>query len=244
MRTLKWMCAVLAVLSFNAAADHHVATAPVCQAGLTGEHRAGQDADLDGVPDSEDWCVRGEAGARSGPNGCAPGEIEVSCSGAMTAEPAARVVPAAARGRDSDNDGVQDEDDRCPGTARGVAVDRRGCADISKVVLRGVSFATGSATLKEGGAQDTLRGVAAAMKANTKLQVEVGGHTDNVGDDARNQKLSERRAESVKAFLVKEGVEAGRLTTKGYGASQPVDSNDTPAGRANNRRVAFKVTAS
>jgi OmpA-OmpF porin, OOP family len=240
MRNLGWMCAFLAVASFNAAANDHVMTAPVCTAGLSGSHAAGADADRDGVPDSEDWCPRSAPGTRIGHDGCAAGEVDVRCTGAPVAA-APRVVAAGVR--DSDRDGVPDEDDRCPNTTRGVAVDSRGCADISRVVLKGVSFATGSATLKPE-AHDTLRTVAAAMKANPKLKVEVGGHTDSVGEDARNQALSERRAQSVKDFLVKEGIEAGRLTTRGYGETQPVDTNDTAAGRANNRRVAFNVTAS
>ena len=102
-----------------------------------------------------------------------------------------------------------------------------------------MNFATGSAKLLPG-ASETLRTVVSAMKADKSIKVEVGGHTDSVGSDAKNQALSEKRAKSVKDFLVKEGIEAGRLSTKGYGETAPVDSNDTKEGRANNRRVAFK----
>lgn len=217
-------------------------SAPVCQAGLHGDHPAGLDQDADGVPDSEDWCASSTAGARVEPNGCAMGEIEVACDRGMP-EPKPRVVPTATTSRDTDADGVPDADDRCPGTPKGAETDRSGCVRIEKVVLRGVNFATGSAKLLPA-AGETLKAVASAMKANPKVEVEVGGHTDSVGEEARNQGLSERRAKAVKDFLVKEGVDADRLSTKGYGESQPADTNDTAEGRANNRRVAFKVTDS
>lgn len=216
-----------------------------CASDDDGSHAAGLDGDRDGMPDSEDWCPDSPDGARIGANGCAPGEIRVSCKPSAAAEPVEkpqplRVVPAS-RDNDSDGDGVPNDDDRCPGTARGIPVDRKGCALIEKVVLKGVNFDTGSAKLKPA-ASGTLRSVASAMTASPKLEVEVGGHTDSVGEEQKNQTLSKRRAESVKAFLVKEGVAAGRISAKGYGESDPVDSNDTVEGRANNRRVGFKVT--
>jgi OOP family OmpA-OmpF porin len=142
--------------------------------------------------------------------------------------------------RDSDRDGVMDGTDRCPGTAPGVTVDSTGCAVIEKVVLKGVNFASGSATLKPA-AYETLRSVASAMKANEEIEVRIDGFTDSVGDDAKNLALSERRAQSVKNFLMKEGIAAERLTVKGNGEANPVDTNDTPEGRANNRRVEFNV---
>jgi len=218
--------------------------APVCGAGLPGDHPAGMDRDHDGIPDSEDWCPTSKEDSRVGYKGCAESEVPVRCeeAGAVPAAPTTRVVPPVkGKDTDSDDDGVEDEDDKCPGTPRGLEVDRKGCVKIEKVVLKGVNFATGSAKLLPA-ASDTLRTVATAMKAAPKVEVEVGGHTDSVGNEKKNQGLSERRAQSVKAFLVGEGVEADRLSTQGYGESDPVDSNDTAEGRANNRRVAFKVT--
>lgn len=216
---------------------------PVCQAGLHGDHPAGLDQDGDRIPDSEDWCSGTPAGAKVNPDGCATGEIDVACDRGLP-EPKPRVVPTAVNGaRDTDGDGVTDADDRCPGTPKDAETDDNGCVKIEKVVLKGVNFATGSAKLLPA-ASDTLRTVAAAMKANEKVEVEIGGHTDSVGDEAKNQGLSERRAKSVKDFLVSEGVEADRLSTRGYGESQPADTNDTAEGRANNRRVGFKVTRS
>lgn len=226
-----------------AAAEQAAWTAHVCSAGPAGDHPAGRDNDGDGVPDSEDWCIASKPGERVGSNGCAAGEIAVNCGKAPAPQVAAAIpapiVPAPGV-RDSDGDGVPDSDDQCPGTPRGVAVDRRGCVLIESVVLKGVSFGSGSAVLQPG-ASATLRGVASAMKVNPGLKVEIEGHTDSVGLAAKNQTLSTRRAQAVKNFLVKEGVAADRLSAVGHGSAKPVDSNDTAAGRANNRRVEFKV---
>ena len=218
-------------------------TAQVCSAGLTGDHSAGRDNDADGVPDSEDWCIGSSRNTSVGSNGCATGEIAVNCAKAVAPKIAAATpaAPSAPSARDADSDGVQDGDDQCPGTTPGAAVDRKGCVLIESVVLKGVSFGSGSAVLQPA-ASATLRGVASAMKVDAKIKVEIGGHTDSVGLAAKNQALSERRAQAVKKFLVKEGVAAERLNAVGYGADKPVDGNDTPAGRANNRRVEFKVT--
>ena len=71
----------------------------------------------------------------------------------------------------------------------------------------------------------------------------MSGHTDNVGDKKSNQLLSENRAKAVYDYLVKNGIPADRLTTKGYGDTQPIANNDTEAGRAENRRTEFKVIA-
>jgi OmpA-OmpF porin, OOP family len=249
MKMLTALLALLAAAGVGAVSAAEAAgtpswSAPVCQVGLHGDQPAGLDQDGDGIPDSEDWCSGSAAGAKVQPNGCALGEIDVACDQGIP-EPKPRVVPTAVSksARDTDADGVPDEDDRCPGTPKGAETDDNGCVKIEKVVLRGVNFATGSAKLLPA-AGDTLRTVAGAMKANEKLEVEIGGHTDSVGDESKNQGLSERRAKAVKEFLVKEGVDEDRLSTKGYGESQPADTNDTAAGRANNRRVGFKITDS
>ncbi|MCB1733535.1 MAG: OmpA family protein, partial [Halieaceae bacterium] len=74
-------------------------------------------------------------------------------------------------------------------------------------------------------------------------QVEVQGHTDDRGDDTSNLRLSQRRAEAVVEYLVNNGVDAGRLTARGYGELVPIEPNETKQGRAENRRVEFKITA-
>lgn len=141
---------------------------------------------------------------------------------------------------DADRDGVADADDECPGTAAGLAVDDAGCVRLDSFVIKGVGFDTGSDRLKAQ-AKRVLDSATAALKKNDDVTVEIGGHTDNVGGDAANQKLSQKRAESVRAYLMQSGVPGDRLSAKGYGASTPVADNATADGRANNRRVEFKI---
>ncbi|MFO0598768.1 MAG: OmpA family protein [Myxococcaceae bacterium] len=105
-----------------------------------------------------------------------------------------------------------------------------------KATLRGVNFDFNKATLKSE-SEATLGAVAAALSKRAKLKVVVAGHTDSVGDDASNQKLSEARAATVVAWLKGHGVAADRLAAKGFGETQPVADNETDAGRAKNRRV-------
>ena len=91
------------------------------------------------------------------------------------------------------------------------------------------------------GSLPLLREVARILRAHPSVKIEVQGHTDGLGDATRNMALSQGRAEAVRAFLIKEGVAAARLRARGYGATQPRASNDTPDGRAKNRRVEFVI---
>lgn len=100
-------------------------------------------------------------------------------------------------------------------------------------------FDTGSAAVKGASAAD-LQQVARVLNEYPQTRIMVDGHTDSVGGSEMNQKLSERRAEAVKSLLVADGVNSGRIVTRGHGETQPIASNDTPAGRQQNRRV--KVT--
>ena len=144
---------------------------------------------------------------------------------------------------DSDNDGVPDRNDRCPGTLEGLATDNRGCAaraEQSSVRLEGVTFELNSARLTADAAQ-TLRRVADALRGEPNLRAEIAGHTDSSGADAYNRMLSQQRADSVLQFLVSQGIDRSRLIARGYGETQPVADNGTPAGRDRNRRVEFNV---
>ena len=110
-----------------------------------------------------------------------------------------------------------------------------------KIVLRGVNFDFDKANIRADAAP-ILKEAASILKENASIKVDVEGHTDGKGSDAYNLKLSLRRAAAVKAFLVHEGIADGRLSTRGFGKSQPVASNDTDDGRAQNRRVELKVS--
>jgi outer membrane protein OmpA-like peptidoglycan-associated protein len=109
-----------------------------------------------------------------------------------------------------------------------------------KIVLRGVNFDFNKSTIRADAAS-TLKEAAAILKQNADVKVSVEGHTDAIGSEAYNMKLSLRRAAAVKAFLVREGVAESRLSVRGFGKSQPVASNDTEDGRAQNRRVELKI---
>lgn len=110
--------------------------------------------------------------------------------------------------------------------------------------LLAINFATGSAAIPETNLALLKQAGEQLKKAPADTRVQIDGHTDNDGDDAANQKLSEQRAESVRATLLKEGVPAAMLSTKGYGETQPKASNDTPEGKFENRRIEYKVATS
>jgi OOP family OmpA-OmpF porin len=141
---------------------------------------------------------------------------------------------------DSDGDGVLDPADACPGTPRGVAVDNTGCPRKGSITLTGVTFETNSAKLTAE-SNSVLDAVAADLKKYSRLKVEVQGHTDSMGADAYNLRLSQQRSESVRAYLVAQGVSEAQLVAKGYGETTPVADNATAAGRAENRRVVLAV---
>lgn len=107
-------------------------------------------------------------------------------------------------------------------------------------VLYGVNFDFSSAKLRPE-SYPILNHAAQILLANPGLLIEIGGHTDAVGDDNSNLSLSQNRAESVRSYLIEKGVEASRLTARGYGSTVPVADNGTAEGRAMNRRVEFKV---
>jgi outer membrane protein OmpA-like peptidoglycan-associated protein len=109
-----------------------------------------------------------------------------------------------------------------------------------RIVLRGVNFAVDSARI-ESTAEALLDVAVQVLRENSDIRVEVAGHTDSTGSDAYNQGLSERRARSVVNYLVRKGIDGARLSSVGFGESQPVADNATQDGRAQNRRVELNV---
>lgn len=212
------------------------------------------DGDGDGVFDGLDQCPDTPAGATVDEEGCpmdSDGDGVYDGIDQCADTPAGATVDADGCPMDSDGDGVYDGIDRCPGTPEGREVDAEGCGEfeaalaVGRLVLRDINFEFNSAQL-DAQSRETLDEVAVAIRnaiANRPgITIEVQGHTDAIGSEAYNQQLSERRAASVRDYVVsvEPSVEEA-LTTRGYGEANPIASNDTDEGRAENRRVEFVV---
>lgn len=175
---------------------------------------------------------------------------------AMAAAPAAAVEPPPAADchtMDSDHDGVNDCDDKCPDTAAGTVVGPDGCPQKVVIDLRGVNFKFDRPKKGEHNIESTLQVPTAdsvaildqaidALKRYPDMKVELDGYTDSVGSDQYNQGLSERRAQIVSDYLTTHGIDSSRITAvKGFGETNPIDTNATKEGRARNRRTELKV---
>ncbi|QEA39894.1 OmpA family protein [Pistricoccus aurantiacus] len=165
------------------------------------------DSDGDGVPDFRDQCPGTPAGVQVDASGCP---------------------------LDSDGDGVPDYMDQCPNTPAGAEVNALGCE--ADLVLRDVTFEFDSAKLTSQ-AERILDDVADKLRGNENVRVRIEGHTDSIGDAEYNLRLSQNRADSVAEYLASQGISVDRMKTVGYGEQQPVATNETKAGRAENRRV-------
>ncbi len=155
--------------------------------------------------------------------------------------PAPPVIPVAPQEpADADNDGVPDDSDACPDSPANVLVDENGCEVMDEIDLPGVRFETDSDILRPG-AVTTIEDAARTLLRNPSLIVEVAGYTDSVGDADYNRGLSERRAKTVRDYLLTLGVDAERLSWEGYGELEPVADNSTAQGRELNRRVVLRI---
>jgi len=150
---------------------------------------------------------------------------------------------------DTDNDGddIPDLQDRCPNKPGPGA--SGGCPDNYKLIIfrenqielrQAIFFKQGTPKLDRR-SNSVLNEIAAAMKSNGRMRVRIEGHTDSEGPAERNLKLSTNRANSVKRYLMARGIPRNRLEAIGYGEDRPIDENDTPEGRATNRRVEFHI---
>jgi len=179
------------------------------------------DSDKDGVPDSADKCPNTPAGEKIDATGCP--------------------LP-----KDSDGDGVVDTMDKCPNTPVGEKVDSIGCPPLftgvaRTLVLEGATFELNSTALTAG-ARGALDRVAISLVAHAGTRVEVAGYTDNRGGLAANLRLSKARADAVRSYLIERGVSPEQITSRGYGADDPIDTNATAVGRSRNRRVELHKT--
>ena len=149
---------------------------------------------------------------------------------------------------DTDGDGVLDKDDNCknevgPASNNGcpepviTEVAEKKMGEFAKTIL----FNSGRSTFLPS-VSDKLDGIVTIMKEFSKATFMIEGHTDSTGSKSLNEKLSAKRAAAVKDYLVQNGVDASRLDSKGFGEDNPIDTNKSRAGRANNRRVEIKVT--
>lgn len=200
-----------------------------------------KDSDGDGVADSMDQCADTMAGASVDSKGCVAdadhdGVIDSKdhCPGTMAGVTVDQ--NGCAVKMDADGDGIADSRDQCPGTARGVAVNQSGCALEADIKLDNIQFKTGTAQLSAD-SRSILDRIADVLKKNPHLSFEVAGHTDSTGNHQANVKLSQQRADSVRQYLIDQGVSADRLSAKGYGPDKPVATNATSKGRRMNRRV-------
>ncbi len=204
-----------------------------------------KDSDGDGVIDARDQCPDTRAGMKVDANGCPIDSDQDGVADAVDRcpnTPAGDTVDAngCSVAKDADGDGVPDASDRCPRTPLGARVDALGCPQLFSasrtLILQSVTFQTGSAVLSAA-SFGTLDQVAASLRAYPEIRVEVAGYTDDQGTMAANRRLSQARADAVRAYLIRQGVAPAQLTARGFGSANPLDSNLTPAGRARNRRV-------
>ncbi len=202
------------------------------------------DEDKDGVWDGCDKCPGTPADCKVDADGCPlDGDRDGvwDCRDKCPDTPACCKVDANGCPLDEDKDGVCDGCDKCPGTPAGLAVNADGCPrDFAypekELILREVQFVVNTWTLTEK-AKTALAEVAKSLAAFPHVKIEVQGHTDSSGKREWNDKLSSERANTVREFLVANGVDASRLTSKGYGPDKPKYDNATAEGRAQNRRV-------
>jgi OmpA-OmpF porin, OOP family len=202
------------------------------------------DTDHDGINDEEDSCKTVPGFFRY--HGCPIPDTDND--GVNDEEDSCKTVPGPAKYHgcpipDRDQDGVNDELDKCPDQPgppenQGCPVVKAAIIQRAQLVAANVMFDVNSTSLTTG-SYPAIKELADSLKTNPDLDLLIEGHTDDVGNPVYNQKLSMKRAETVKKALVKLGIAPSRIQTKGYGDFRPVATNDNADGRAKNRRVVF-----
>jgi outer membrane protein OmpA-like peptidoglycan-associated protein len=220
------------------------------------------DSDNDGIADSKDQCLL-DAEDKDGyldDDGCP--DVDNDLDGVLDGADKCPNKPEDTDGfedadgcPDPDNDGdtVADLDDWCPNTPGQVGGERPGCPKKSALIVvtakeiritQQIQFEYYKAVIKGDVSFKILDEIVSVLRDNAKIAIEVQGHTDNRGNAKYNEKLSQSRADAVRAYLVQHGIEPARLTSKGYGMSLPLVPNTTDGNRAINRRVQFIRTES
>jgi len=229
------------------------------------------DSDGDGIADVLDKCPNTPKGVKVDKNGCpidSDGDGVPDYLDKCSNTPASVKVDSVGCPIDTDHDGVPDYLDKCADTPKGVKVDKNGCPDNSistkqeskttikkeikpvinkqlsslfQKAFQGIKFESGNDIILAS-SKNILNQIAGVLKFNPKYLIEIRGFTDNVGKPEANKKLSEKRAQAVKKYFVRKGVEEARIKAVGYGNEFPIADNKTAKGRALNRRVEFIVT--
>ncbi len=201
-----------------------------------------EDKDGDGILDADDRCPEkpGTQLTRGCPDldGDGVADIDDQC-------PSQAGLPENKGCPDSDGDGVADPFDKCPNTVGTIA--NQGCPELEEeekevllFAMKAVEFETGSARLKPV-SNEVLKQIAEILGKYPGQKLRISGHTDSIGSPEDNLKLSERRAKACYDYLVKIGVPPSKMTYKGFGESQPIESNMFAPGREKNRRVEFEI---
>ncbi|WP_324172428.1 OmpA family protein [Sulfurimonas sp.] len=199
------------------------------------------DSDKDGVFDSIDRCPATPRGAKVDSYGC---PIDSDKDGVIDYKDECPKTPIGIEvdkkgcPLDSDGDGVVDYKDRCPDTSKGVSVDPIGCA-LGKELE--IIFKLNSDKILKSSYEKIVT-FAVFLKQNPVFNAQIIGHTDSIGKAELNMRLSQRRAATAKSALIYEGIAASRITTKGRGELDPIQSNRTKEGRAKNRRIEVKLS--
>ncbi len=213
------------------------------EAGLA-EFNGCPDTDGDGIPDNADACPEEPGIAQF--NGCpdTDGDGIVDAQDQCPEEKG----PAANNGcpwPDNDGDGVPNHLDECPEIAGPAS--NKGCPEVKEEHVRQLNeygktilFNTGKATFQEQ-TYPVLDNMARVMNQFPNAKFAIEGHTDSTGSDKINDPLSDARANAVKDYLISKGISASRLSAQGFGSKKPIDTNDTPTGRANNRRTEVRL---
>jgi outer membrane protein OmpA-like peptidoglycan-associated protein len=230
--------------------DGFVGDADKCpkRAGQSPDGCPAPDLDADGFPDQIDQCPRMPGGP---PQGCPTTDSDRDGFADHIDRCPARagVEPDGCPGKDSDSDEIVDSEDRCPlqPETRNHFRDDDGCADeipgqVRRYlgVVEGIRFVGGHDTFRPG-AREVMDGLVEMLKEYPEVRIRVTSHTDGRGDAEYNMELSRRRAEAVRGYLIDQGIEAGRIETRGAGAEEPVASSATAAGRRLNRRIEVQL---